>query len=166
MSGETTLTIIGNLTKDPDFRIIPKTGDNVVNFVVASTPRVFDRKANQWKDGPAVFMRCTMFRDAAENVADSLEKGSRVVVVGKLQQRDYTDRDGIKRTIMELVADEVGVSLKYAIAKPVKRKNHGRNGNSHNGNGQAANGGRDATASDDPYAEFRGEPEEEVGRDA
>lgn len=126
MPGETTLTIIGNLTADPELRPVPSTGDFVVNFTVASTPRVFDRKKGErgeWSDGPALFMRCTLWRDAAVNVADSLTKGARVVVVGKLQQRSYDDRDGVKRTVMELVADEVAVSLKYAIAKPIRRRN-------------------------------------------
>ncbi|MBO0884104.1 MAG: single-stranded DNA-binding protein [Mycobacterium sp.] len=153
MSGETTLTIIGNLTADPGIRAIPKTGDCVVNFTVASTPRVFDRETGQWKDGKAIFMRCTMFREAAENVADSLEKGSRVVVVGKLSQREYTDRDGIKRTVMELVADEVGVSLKYAIAKPVRRKANGASRNGWNSGGRNGNRGHSRTAAtgDDPW---------------
>ncbi|WP_330178989.1 single-stranded DNA-binding protein [Nocardia sp. NBC_01503] len=160
MSGETTLTVIGNLTADPVIRSIPKTNDSVVNFTVASTPRVFDRQANQWKDGAALFMRCTMFREAAENIADSLSKGARVVVVGKLAQREYTDREGVKRQVIELVADEVGVSLKYAVAKPVRRSTQG---GSRNGRAQAKPGGNaneSAVASDHPFASFQGDPEE------
>ncbi|WP_067813444.1 single-stranded DNA-binding protein [Nocardia inohanensis] len=154
MSGETTLTIIGNLTDDPKIRYFGDTGDAVVNFTVASTPRVFDAKTKQWKDGPALFMRCTQWREAAEHLANSLTKGARVVVVGKLQQRTYDDREGNKRTVMEIVADEVGVSLKYAVAKPVRqstRKNGGQSGNT----GRAAGG-----VGDDPYAGFTPEPEE------
>ncbi|MVU77426.1 single-stranded DNA-binding protein [Nocardia sp. ET3-3] len=147
MSGETTLTIIGNLTADPTIRFMNDTGDAVVNFTVASTPRVFDSKSKQWKDGAPVFMRCTQWREPGQNVADSLIKGSRVVVVGKLQQREYTDREGIKRQVMEVVADEVGVSLKYAVAKPVRSKSRSSNGRPSTGSGGRGNG-----ASDDPYA--------------
>ncbi|MEV6098664.1 single-stranded DNA-binding protein [Nocardia sp. NPDC051981] len=148
MSGETTLTIIGNLTADPTIRFMNDTGDAVVNFTVASTPRVFDAKSKQWKDGPALFMRCTQWREPGQNVADSLIKGSRVVVVGKLQQREYTDREGIKRQVMELVADEVGVSLKYAVAKPVRTKAR----SSGRPNSKADN---NFGASDDPWASFQ-----------
>lgn len=122
MSGETTLTIIGNLTADPTIRFMNDTGDAVVNFTVASTPRVFDSKSKQWKDGNPVFMRCTQWREAGQNVSDSLSKGDRVIVVGKLQQREYTDRDGVKRQVMEVVADEVGASLKYHVARPIRNK--------------------------------------------
>ncbi|WP_330179640.1 single-stranded DNA-binding protein [Nocardia sp. NBC_01503] len=158
MSGETTLTVIGNLTSDPVIRTIPKTNDSVVNFTVASTPRVFDRQANQWKDGAPLFMRCTMFRDAADNIADSLVKGARVVVVGKLQQREYTDREGVKRQVIELVADEVGASLKYAVAKPIRRSaSNGRNSRAQAG---AGHGGGSSVASDDPYTQIQSDPEE------
>ncbi|MEC3952881.1 single-stranded DNA-binding protein [Nocardia sp. CDC153] len=146
MSGETTLTIIGNLTAEPTVRFMNDTGDAVVNFTVASTPRVFDSKSKQWKDGAALFMRCTQWREAGQHVADSLAKGDRVIVVGKLQQREYTDRDGVKRQVMELVADEVGTSLKYAVARPIRNKTR-NNGGRPNGTGGRSNG-----ASDDPFA--------------
>ncbi|WP_052281110.1 single-stranded DNA-binding protein [Nocardia vulneris] len=158
MSGETTLTIVGNLVADPVIRFTDQAAA-VVNFTVASTPRTFDRKSNQWKDGTPVFMRCTMWRDAAENVAESLTKGARVIVTGKLQQRDYTDRDNIKRYVMELVADEVGVSLKYAVAKPIKR-NNGRNGNGRNSNQRNNPVNGTTTASDDPWTGHDAQPEE------
>ncbi|MFI1920525.1 single-stranded DNA-binding protein [Nocardia sp. NPDC020380] len=149
MSGETNLTIIGNLTADPTIRFMNDTGDAVVNFTVASTPRVFDQKSKQWKDGAALFMRCTQWREAGQHVADSLAKGDRVIVVGKLQQREYTDRDGVKRTVMEVVADEVGTSLKYAVARPIRNKN--RNG----GGRPNPKAGNDSGASDDPWATFQ-----------
>ncbi|APA97080.1 single-stranded DNA-binding protein [Nocardia seriolae] len=154
MSGETNLTIIGNLTADPTVRYMNDTGDAVVNFTVASTPRVFDQKTKQWKDGAALFMRCTQWRDAGQHVFDSLAKGDRVIVVGKLQQRDYTDRDGVKRIVFEVVADEVGTSLKYAVARPVRSKN--RNG----GGRPNPKAGNDSGASDDPFNEFRSNEDE------
>ncbi|QLY29269.1 single-stranded DNA-binding protein [Nocardia huaxiensis] len=155
MSGETTLTIIGNLTADPEIRFMRDTGAAVVNFTVASTPRIFDAQSKKWKDGPALFMRCTQWREPAENVNDSLTKGARVVVVGKLQQRTYDDREGVKRTIVELVAEEVGVSLKYAVAKPVKSKNRANSNGNGRPSGAAGNG-----ASDDPYAAAAPESDE------
>ncbi|MFI6867589.1 single-stranded DNA-binding protein [Nocardia sp. NPDC050406] len=152
MSGETTITIIGNLTADPELRQITS-GEVVVNFTVAATPRVFDRKTNTWVDGAALFMRCQLWREAAENVHESLTKGARVIVTGKLQQRSYDDREGNKRTIVELVADEVGVSLKYAVAKPIKRSNRSR----ASGGAQATTTGGNSTrgVGDDPYAEYK-----------
>lgn len=117
MAGETTLTIIGNLTADPELRFT-NSGVPVASFTVASTPRTFDRQANEWKDGAALFMRCSIWRDAAENVAESLTKGIRVIVQGRLQQRTYTDKGGIDRTAIELQVDEIGPSLRYATAKP------------------------------------------------
>ncbi|WP_405492957.1 single-stranded DNA-binding protein [Nocardia sp. NBC_00511] len=153
MSGETTLTIIGNLTADPIIRYLNDTGDAVVNFTVASTPRVFDSKTKAWKDGPALFMRCTQWREAGEHVANSLNKGDRVIVVGKLSQRDYTDREGIKRTVMELVAEEVGTSLKYAVAKPVRSKNR----NTGRPNPQPDN---NPGVDDDPWANVRADKDE------
>jgi single-strand DNA-binding protein len=113
MAGETIITIIGNLTADPELRFTPA-GAAVANFTVASTPRIFDRQANEWKDGDALFMRCNIWRDAAENVAESLTRGSRVLVSGKLKQRSYETREGEKRTVMELEVDEIGPSLKFA----------------------------------------------------
>lgn len=118
MSNETTLTIIGNLTADPELRFTPS-GAAVANFTVASTPRTFDRQANEWKDGETLFMRCSIWREAAENVAESLTRGTRVIVTGRLKSRSY-DKDGEKRTVIELDVDEVGPSLKYATARVTK----------------------------------------------
>lgn len=119
MANDTLITIVGNLTADPELRFT-NSGAAVASFTVASTPRTFDRQANEWKDGEALFMRCSVWRDAAENVAESLEKGARVIVQGRLQQRSFTDRDGNNRTAIELQVDEVGPSLRYALAKPQK----------------------------------------------
>ena len=116
MSGDTTLTIIGNLVADPELRFTPA-GAAVANFTVASTPRTFDRNKNEWIDGDALFMRCNIWREAAENVAESLTRGSRVIVSGRLKQRSYETREGEKRTVVELEVDEIGPSLKYATAK-------------------------------------------------
>jgi len=115
MSGETTITVIGNLTGDPELRFTPS-GQAVANFTVASTPRVFDKAKNEWVDGDTLFMRCSIWREAAESVAESLTKGTRVIVTGQLVQRSY-EKDGEKRTVVELKADEVGPSLKYATAR-------------------------------------------------
>lgn len=112
MSGETYVTVIGNLTSDPELRFTPS-GVAVVSFTVASTPRLFDRQSGQWKDGEALFMRCSLWRDAAENVADSLHKGNRVVVYGRLVQQSFTARDGSQRQRLEIQAEEVAVSLRY-----------------------------------------------------
>jgi single-strand DNA-binding protein len=116
MAGDTTITIVGNLTADPELRFTPS-GAAVVNFTVASTPRFFDRQANEWKDGEALFLRCNQWRQPAENVAESLTRGARVIVVGRLKQRSFETREGEKRTIIELDVDEVGPSLRYATAK-------------------------------------------------
>ncbi|MBP9918066.1 MAG: single-stranded DNA-binding protein [Dermatophilaceae bacterium] len=119
MAGETTLTIIGNLTSDPEIRFT-RSGDAVANFTVASTPRQFDKASNEWKDGEALFMRCSLWREPAEHVAESLTRGSRVIVVGRLKQRSYETKEGEKRTVVELDVDEVGPSLRYASAKVIK----------------------------------------------
>lgn len=113
MAGETLLTVVGNLTADPELRFTPG-GQAVANFTVASTPRVF--KDGEWKDGDALFMRCNVWRQMAENVAESLSRGSRVIVQGRLKQRAYDDRDGNRRTVMELEVDGVGPDLRYATA--------------------------------------------------
>ena len=126
MAGETTLTIIGNLTTDPELRFTPN-GAPVANFTVASTPRQFDRQANEWRDGETLFMRCSLWRDAAENATESLEKGMRVIVEGRLVARSWDDKDtGQKRTVMEMQVDEVGPSLRYATAQ-VSRTQRGDN---------------------------------------
>src|SRR5687768_11361481 len=116
MAGETVITVIGNLTGDPELRFTPS-GAAVANFTVASTPRTFDRQSNEFKDGDTLFMRCSIWREAAENVAESLTKGTRVIVTGRLVQRSYETREGEKRTVVELQVDEVGPSLRYASAK-------------------------------------------------
>ena len=116
MAGETVITVIGNLTGDPELRFTPS-GAAVANFTIASTPRTFDRQTNEWKDGDTLFLNCSIWRQAAENVAESLQKGMRVVAQGRLKARSSETREGEKRTVMELDVDEVGPSLKYATAK-------------------------------------------------
>jgi single-strand DNA-binding protein len=115
MSGETSITIIGNLTNDPELRFTPS-GSAVANFTIASTPRTFDAQAKEWKDGETLFLRASVWRDAAENVAASLTKGSRVVATGVLKPRSYETKAGEKRTVMELEVDEIGLSLRYTAA--------------------------------------------------
>ena len=139
MAGETTITVVGNLTADPELRFTPA-GAAVANFTVASTPRTFDRQTNEWKDGEALFLRCNIWREAAENVAESLTKGTRVIVSGRLKQRSYDDREGNKRTVVELEVDEIGPSLKYATAKPT-RTQRGGGGGGFGGGGQGGGGG-------------------------
>ena len=126
MAGETVITVIGNLTNDPELRFTPN-GAAVASFTVASTPRTFDRQSNEWKDGDTLFLRCTVWRQAAENVAESLHKGTRVIVQGRLKQRSFETREGEKRTVVELEADEVGASLRSATAK-VNKANRSGNG--------------------------------------
>ena len=121
------ITVVGNLTADPELRFTPS-GAAVANFTVASTPRIFDRQSNEWKDGDALFMRCSIWREAAENVAESLTRGSRVVVQGRLKQRSYETREGEKRTVVELEVDEIGPSLRYATAKVNKASRSGGGG--------------------------------------
>ncbi len=124
MAGDTIITVVGNLTADADLRFTPS-GAAVANFTVASTPRSFDKQAGEWKDGEPLFMRCSIWRQAAENVGETLTRGMRVIVVGRLKQRSY-EKDGEKRTVVELEADEVGPSLKYATAKVAKVSRDGR----------------------------------------
>ena len=116
MAGETQLTIIGNLTDAPQLRFTPN-GAAVANFTIASTPRTFDRQSNQWVDGEALFMRCSLWKEAAENVAESLQKGMRVIASGRIKQRSFQDRDGNDRTVIEMDVDEIGPSLKFATAR-------------------------------------------------
>ncbi|MFH5208747.1 single-stranded DNA-binding protein [Antrihabitans spumae] len=136
MAGDTIITVVGNLTADPELRFTPA-GAAVANFTVASTPRAFDRQTNEWKDGEALFLRCNIWREAAENVAESLTRGSRVIVSGRLKQRSYETREGEKRTVMELEVDEIGPSLRYATAK-VNKANRGSGGG---GGGFGSSGG-------------------------
>ena len=138
MAGETTITVVGNLVDDPELRFTPS-GAAVANFRVASTPRTFDKQANEWKDGEALFLSCSVWRQAAENVAESLQRGMRIVVHGRLKARSYETREGEKRTVFEIDVDEVGPSLKYATAKVTKTTRSG---------GQQAN----QTGGDDPWA--------------
>lgn len=135
MAGETVITVVGNLTADPELRFTPN-GAAVANFTVASTPRTFDRQTNEWKDGEALFLRCSVWREAAENVAESLTKGMRVIVQGRLRARSYDDRDGNRRTSWELDVDEVGPALRFATAKVTRAQRGGGGG----GGGQQGGG--------------------------
>src|SRR3954466_3652522 len=136
MAGDTTITVVGNLTADPELRFT-SSGAAVANFTVASTPRTFDRQSGEWKDGEALFLRCSIWRQAAENVAESLQKGARVIVQGRLKQRSFETREGEKRTVIELDVDEIGPSLKYATAKVNKA---GRGGGGCSGGGGGGGG--------------------------
>jgi single-strand DNA-binding protein len=164
MAGDTTLTIIGNLTNDPELRFTPS-GAAVANFTVASTPRMFDRQSNEWKDGETLFMRCSVWRDAAENVAESLQRGSRVIVTGRLKSRTFDTKEGEKRTVMELEVDELGPSLRYATAKVNKTSRGGGGGGGGfgggggggfscggGGGGGYGGGGQSSQPADDPWA--------------
>jgi single-strand DNA-binding protein len=134
MAGETPITVIGNLTADPELRFTPS-GAAVANFTVASTPRTFDRQTNEWKDGEALFLNCSVWRQAAENAAESLVKGMRVIVQGNLKARSYETREGEKRTVFEIDVQEVGPSLKYATAKVQKTTRSGGGGGGGFGGG-------------------------------
>ena len=140
MAGDTVITIVGNLTADPELRFTPS-GAAVANFTVASTPRYFDKQAGEWKDGEALFMRCSVWRQYAENVAESLSRGARVIVQGRLKQRSFETKEGEKRTVVELDVDEIGPALRYATAKVNKTSRGG-------GGGFGGSGG----GTDDPWA--------------
>ena len=142
MAGDTVITVVGNLTADPELRFTPS-GAAVANFTVASTPRTFDRQSGEWKDGEALFLRCNIWRQAAENVAETLTRGSRVIVSGRLKQRSYETREGEKRTVVELEVEEVGPSLRYATAK-VNKVSRGSGGGGFGGGGSGGPG-------DDPW---------------
>jgi single-strand DNA-binding protein len=139
MAGETLITVVGNLTADPELRFTPS-GAPVANFTVASTPRNFDRQSGEWKDGDAMFLNCAVWRQAAENVAESLTKGMRVIVQGRLRSRSYETREGEKRTVFEVEVEEIGPALKYATAK-VTRSSGGTGGGNYSGGGSPAAGG-------------------------
>ncbi|MDH2443641.1 single-stranded DNA-binding protein [Amnibacterium sp. CER49] len=139
MAGETIITVVGNLTSDPELRYT-QNGLAVANFTIASTPRTFDRQANEWKDGEALFLRASVWRDFAEHVAGSLSKGSRVIATGRLKQRSYQDREGQNRTAIELEVDEIGPSLRYATAQ-VTRSSGGGGGQGGGGPRGAVGGG-------------------------
>ncbi|MEU9855120.1 single-stranded DNA-binding protein [Streptomyces sp. NPDC047974] len=165
MAGETVITVVGNLVDDPELRFTPS-GAAVAKFRVASTPRTFDRQTNEWKDGESLFLTCSVWRQAAENVAESLQRGMRVVVQGRLKQRSYEDNQGVKRTVFELDVEEVGPSLRNATAKVTKttgRGGQGGGGGFGGGGGQQGGGGWGGNSgggqqqgggapSDDPWA--------------
>jgi single-strand DNA-binding protein len=149
MAGDTVITVIGNITGDPELRFTPS-GAAVANFTVASTPRAFDRQSNEWKDGDTLFLSCSIWRQAAENVAESLQRGARVIVTGRLRQRTYETREGEKRTVMELEVDEIGPSLRYATAKVQKMQRSSGGGGFGSGGGGGNSGG--SSGFDDPWA--------------
>ncbi|MFL6138980.1 MAG: single-stranded DNA-binding protein [Frankiaceae bacterium] len=159
MANETTLTIIGNITNDPELRFTPS-GAAVANFTIASTPRTLDRQSGEWKDGETLFMRCSLWREAAENVAESLQRGTRVIATGRLKSRSYETKEGEKRTVTELDVDEIGPSLRYATAKVNKTQRGGGGGGFSGGGGgggfgagaPASGGGGSAAPADDPWA--------------
>ena len=171
MAGETTITVIGNLTNDPELRFTPS-GSAVANFTIASTPRTFDRQSNEWKDGETLFLRAAVWREAAENVAESLTKGMRVIVTGRLKSRSYETKEGEKRTVIELEVDEIGPSLRYANAKVNRTQRSGGQGGGGFGGGNGGGGfgggnpggnqggnsgggwggGNEQAAQDDPWA--------------
>jgi single-strand DNA-binding protein len=146
MAGDTIITVVGNLTADPELRFTPS-GAAVASFTIASTPRRFDKNTNEWKDSEALFLRCSLWRQAAENAAESLTRGMRVIAQGRLQQRSYETREGEKRTVIELQVDEIGPSLKYASAK-VNRTQRGSTSGGFGSSGSDAGGG---PVADDPW---------------
>jgi single-strand DNA-binding protein len=148
-AGDVTITVIGNLTNDPELRFTPS-GAAVARFTVASTPRIMDRQTNEWKDGDPLFLSCNIWRQAAESVAESLQKGARVIVSGRLRQRSYETREGEKRTVMELEVDEVGPSLRYATAKVQKMQRSSGGGGFGSGGGGGSSSG--SSGFDDPWA--------------
>jgi single-strand DNA-binding protein len=154
-AGDTQITIIGNLVDDPQLRYTP-TGQAVANFRVASTPRFLDRNTNEWKDGDSLFLTCNVWRQAAENVAESLQRGMRVIVSGRLRQRSYETKEGEKRTVYEVEVDEVGPSLRNASAKVTKSSRStggGFGGAPAGGSGQSGyGGGGGGRPADDPWA--------------
>ncbi len=151
MAGDTVITVIGNITGDPELRFTPS-GAAVANFTVASTPRQFDRQSNEWKDGETLFMRCSVWRDAAENVAESLQRGTRVIVSGRLKSRSYETKEGEKRTVIEMEVDEVGPSLRYATAKVNRTQRGGGSGGFSGGGSQGGGGFAGGGSPEDPWA--------------
>ncbi len=166
MAGDTQITVVGNLVSDPELRYTP-TGVAVANFRVASTPRTFDRQANEWKDGDSLFLTCNVWRQAAENVAESLQRGMRVVVMGRLHQRSYETREGEKRTVFEVEVDDVGPSLRNASAKVAKsNRSGGGGGGGFGGGGGGGGGGSAATRAAAARAVARADPAGMVDRPA
>ena len=155
MAGETVITVVGNLVDDPELRFTPS-GAAVANFRIASTSRTFDKQSNEWKDGDALFLSCAVWRQAAENVAESLQKGMRVVVQGRLKSRQYETREGEKRTVFEIDVEEVGPSLKYATAKVTRASRGGGGGGGYGGGGGGnspqGGGAQGGGQADDPWA--------------
>jgi single-strand DNA-binding protein len=151
MAGETIITVVGNLVADPELRFTPS-GAAVASFRIASTPRIFDRQTNEWKDGEGLFLSCSVWRQAAENVAESLQKGMRVIVQGRLKQRSYETKEGEKRTVIELDVDEIGPSLKSATAKVTKAQRSGGGGFGGGSSYGGSSGGGQTAAADDPWA--------------
>jgi len=168
VAGDTVITVIGNLTDDPELRFTPS-GAAVANFTVASTPRVFKRESSSWEDGDTLFMRCSVWRQYAENVAESLVRGTRVIVSGRLKQRSYETREGEKRTVVELEVDEIGPALRYATAKVQRTQRSGpggqgggfgggqsggaQSGGAQSGGAQSGGGNQDPWASSTPAAD-------------
>lgn len=155
MAGETNITLIGNLTADPELRFTPS-GAPVANFTVASTPRTFDRQSGEWKDGDAMFLNCSVWRQPAENVAESLTKGMRVIVSGRLKSRSYETREGERRTVFEVDVEEIGPSLRYASAKVTRNSGGGGGGFSGGGSNDSwssSSGGGNRSAGNDPWAQ-------------
>jgi single-strand DNA-binding protein len=150
MAGDTVITVVGNLVDDPELRFTPS-GAAVANFRIASTPRTFDRQTNEWKDGDALFLSCSVWRQAAENVAESLQRGMRVIVQGRLKQRSYETREGEKRTVVELEVDEVGPALAFATAKVTRASRSGGGGGYGGGGGQQSRP-QQPSGGNDPWA--------------
>ncbi len=148
MAGDTTITVIGNLTDDPELRFTPS-GAAVAKFRIASTPRFLDKASGEWKDGEPLFLACNVWRQVAENVAESLQRGSRVIVSGRLRMRSYETKEGEKRTVIELEVDEIGPSLRYATAKVQRMSRSGGGGYGASGGNNSGGGG---FAADDPWA--------------
>lgn len=148
MAGETVICVVGNLVSDPELRFTPA-GAAVANFTIASTPRTFDKQSNEWKDGETLFLRCSVWRETSENVAETLTKGTRVIAQGRLTQKSYETKEGEKRTSMELEVDEIGPSLKYASAKVTRTPSKGGNsgGNQNNNSGGNRNNNASSGAS-------------------
>ena len=155
MAGETVVTLVGNLVDDPELRFTPS-GAAVANFRIASTPRTYDRQSGEWKDGESLFLSCSVWRQAAENVAESLQRGMRVIVQGRLKQRSYDDREGQKRTVFEIDVDEVGPRLRSATAKVTKAMRSGPGGEGggggFGGGGGGNQGGGQSAPQNDPWA--------------
>ncbi|MFC8008720.1 single-stranded DNA-binding protein [Streptomyces cinereoruber] len=155
MAGEVTITVVGNLVDDPELKFTPG-GAAVAKFRIASTPRTFDKQTNEWKDGDSLFLPCAVWRQAAENVAESLQRGMRVIVQGRLKQRSYEDREGVKRTVFELDVEEVGPSLKGATAKVTKAGAGGRGAYEEARRAQGASAVRDPWLADTPGTQAGG----------